>query len=75
MLLGIPEARSSGDSRSPGRQPAPRGGCGAGSDYDALGQAEVFSDYITWRAEHPSDDLMTQLLSAEFEDENGTPVR
>ena len=33
---------------------------------------ELFSDYIDWRAEHPSDDLMTQLLNAEFEDETGT---
>jgi cytochrome P450 len=32
---------------------------------------EVFSDYINWRREHPSDDLMTALLTAEFEDENG----
>ena len=28
--------------------------------------------YIDWRAEHPSDDLMTELLRAEFEDETGT---
>ncbi len=33
---------------------------------------EMFADYIEWRAEHPSDDLMTMLLTAEFEDENGT---
>lgn len=33
---------------------------------------ELFSDYIDWRADHPSDDLMTQLLDAEFEDETGT---
>ena len=32
----------------------------------------MFGDYIDWRAEHPSDDLMTQLLNAEFEDETGT---
>jgi cytochrome P450 len=32
---------------------------------------EVFSDYINWRREHPSDDLMTALLTTEFEDENG----
>jgi cytochrome P450 len=38
----------------------------------ALAGAELFSDYIEWRAEHPSDDLMTQLLNAEFEDETGT---
>ena len=33
---------------------------------------EVFGDYIDWRAEHPSEDLMTELLTAEFEDETGT---
>jgi cytochrome P450 len=32
----------------------------------------MFADYIDWRAEHPSDDLMTALLTAEFEDETGT---
>jgi cytochrome P450 len=32
---------------------------------------EMFSDYINWRREHPSDDLMTALLNAEFEDANG----
>jgi cytochrome P450 len=26
---------------------------------------------LAWRAEHPSDDLMTHLLNAEFEDESG----
>ena len=31
----------------------------------------VFADYIDWRAEHPSDDLMTDLLQAEFEDVDG----
>ena len=38
----------------------------------ALAGADLFSDYIDWRADHPSDDLMTQLLNAEFEDETGT---
>jgi cytochrome P450 len=31
----------------------------------------VFGEYIDWRAEHPSDDLMTQLLNVEFEDDKG----
>jgi cytochrome P450 len=31
-----------------------------------------FEEYIEWRATHPSDDLMTDLLQAEFEDETGT---
>src|SRR5262249_58126371 len=32
---------------------------------------EMFAAYIDWRAEHPSNDLMTELLQAEFEDETG----
>jgi cytochrome P450 len=34
--------------------------------------AAMFGEYIDWRADHPSDDLMTQLLNAEFVDETGT---
>jgi cytochrome P450 len=34
--------------------------------------ADLFAEYIDWRAEHPSDDLMTELIRAEFEDEHGT---
>jgi cytochrome P450 len=30
---------------------------------------ELFAEYIAWRADHPSDDLMTQLLNAEIEDD------
>ena len=36
---------------------------------------KAFADYVDWRAEHPSDDLMTVLLNAEFEDETGTTRR
>ena len=32
----------------------------------------IFGDYIDWRAQHPSDDLMTEMLNAEFVDETGT---
>ena len=32
---------------------------------------QLFSDYIDWRAEHPSDDLMTQLLNAEIDEGDG----
>ena len=31
----------------------------------------LFSEYIDWRADHPSDDVMTQLLNAEVEDDSG----
>jgi cytochrome P450 len=36
---------------------------------------EMFADYVDWRAQHPSDDLMTELLNAEFVDETGTNRR
>jgi cytochrome P450 len=36
--------------------------------YAGLDQANAFGDYLDWRAEHPSDDLMTELLQAEFDD-------
>lgn len=75
MLLGIPEAdqeaiRDQSDAAlrtepgQPMRVPKQRF---AGGD--------AFADYIDWRAEHPSDDLMTKLLHAEFEDETGTTRR
>jgi cytochrome P450 len=36
---------------------------------------DVFGPYIDWREEHPSDDLMTDLLTREFQDETGTVRR
>lgn len=35
----------------------------------------VFAEYIEWRAQHPSDDLMTDLLNAEVEEQDGTRRR
>jgi cytochrome P450 len=32
----------------------------------------LFADYIEWRATHPSDDLMTELLNAQVEEPDGT---
>lgn len=32
---------------------------------------EVFAAYVDWRAEHPSDDITTELLNVEFDDETG----
>jgi cytochrome P450 len=38
-------------------------------------QDGMYAEYINWRSEHPSDDLMTDLLNVEFEDETGTTRR
>ncbi len=32
----------------------------------------LFAEYIEWRAAHPSDDLMTELLNAEVEEQDGS---
>ena len=36
---------------------------------------DMFRDYVTWREKHPSDDLITELLNVEFDDETGTTRR
>jgi cytochrome P450 len=46
-----------------------------GADISATIFAETigqFAEYIEWRAAHPSDDLMTELLNAEVEEADGT---
>ena len=35
------------------------------------GQGNVFAEYIDWRAKNPSDDIISELLHAEFEDIDG----
>src|SRR5262249_35633858 len=34
-----------------------------------------FEDYVDWRMKNPSDDLMTELMNVEFEDETGAKRR
>ena len=74
MLLGIPEQdqveirdRIDANMRLEEDGNPSQGGV-EGSALDGSG----FADYIDWRTEHPSDDLMTDLLNAEFEDETGS---
>lgn len=43
----------------------------AGFTAGGISGAGIFEEYIDWRSKHPSDDLMTLLLNAEFEDETG----
>jgi cytochrome P450 len=40
-----------------------------------MASGDFFGQYIDWRAEHPSNDIMTELLNVEFEDETGTVRR
>ncbi|MFC5748114.1 cytochrome P450 [Actinomadura rugatobispora] len=71
MLLGIPEEAQervrdfvdAGLQTEEGR-PMETG--------DGFLSGDFFAEYVDWRAAHPSDDLMTELLTLEFEDETGT---
>ncbi len=72
MLLGIPDSdqttvRDKSDAflRTESGKPMEL-------QQDAIANGEIFAEYVDWRAQHPSDDLMTALLNAEFEDEHGT---
>ncbi len=71
MLLGIPEAdhMAAIDSLEGVRQGLDDAREGRAIDVDAI--ASTFADYVEWRAENPSDDLTTKLLTTEFEDETG----
>ena len=76
MLLGIPEQDQEAirDSIDEGLRLED----GSMPDADLFGadsQTSTFDEYIDWRADNPSDDLMTELLQAEFEDETGTTRR
>src|SRR5207253_1777018 len=75
MLLGIPEQDQEairdhideGLRLDDGTMPEPPAMNGE--------QTGHIAEYIDWRAEHPSDDLMTELLQAEFDDVTGTRRR
>jgi cytochrome P450 len=80
MLLGIPEADQQGirDQIDAGLRLASGEMPDAERFQAAMGESSLqdsFSEYIDWRAKHPSDDLMTELLHAEFEDQNGVTRR
>jgi cytochrome P450 len=77
MLLGVPESdqgdladqiqakRRENDERSYNDASEFRG-------HEIRISDALFADHLDWRVEHPSDDLMTQLVNIEFDDETGT---
>ena len=76
MLLGIPEQDQEAlrDRIDDGLRLEE----GTMPDFDAMrarGQSDLFAEYIDWRADHPSDDLMTELLQAEYTDVEGVQRR
>jgi cytochrome P450 len=72
MMLGIPEGEQSAVRDRSDAFLRTRAGRPMEVQQDAIANGEMFAEYIDWRARHPSDDLMTALLNAEFEDETAT---
>jgi cytochrome P450 len=73
MLFGIPEdyqqrVQEDGDKHVR----TERGGQMTDKNDETLTDGQVFAEFIDWRVDHPADDLTTELLNAEFEDESGT---
>jgi cytochrome P450 len=71
MLLGIPDADQAAIRDHEDKKLRTDPGKPMRVDDKNMISGSLFADYIEWRANHPSDDLMTALLNAEFEDEAG----
>ena len=75
MLLGIPESDQTMVRDHTDATLRTRAGRPMAVRKDAIANGDMFAEYIDWRASHPSDDLMTALLTAEFEDDTGITRR
>jgi cytochrome P450 len=76
MLLGIPEAdqeeiRDNIDEGLRLEEGRPADPTARRTAPGAIKDAGNFPEYIAWRRQHPSDDLMTELLEARFVDDTG----
>jgi cytochrome P450 len=67
MLLGIPEE----DQAAFRDQSNAHIAADDGKMETSFLSYETFGEYIDWRVAHPSNDVMTELITARFEDENG----
>jgi len=80
MLMGLPDEDALDVRRRSGagtrRVPA-GGGYGGAQEGEMFATAfeRQISEFLDWRAEHPADDIMSELLTVEFEDETGTRRR
>ena len=72
MLLGVPEEDQEAARDFANAQLRTEAGKPMEASMDNVASPDFFGEYIDWRAEHPSDDIMTELLNVEFEDETGT---
>lgn len=75
MLVGIPEADQESIRDHSNDMMRTEAGKPMSIASEGFDDGSIFAEYIDWRAKHPSDDIMTELLNVEFEDEHGTTRR
>ncbi|MFZ1176119.1 MAG: cytochrome P450, partial [Mycobacterium sp.] len=75
MLLGIPEDDQEYIRDRGNAQLRTEAGKPMKAAEHGLSVGEQFEAYVDWRAENPSDDIMTDLLTVQFVDETGTTRR
>jgi cytochrome P450 len=75
MLVGIPDADQPSVRAHAHRVLRNKPGEPLPVKKDHYFDGDMFTDYLAWRTKNPSDDLITELLSVEFEDETGTTRR
>jgi cytochrome P450 len=75
MLLGVPEEYQEAARDLTNHQMRTEAGKPMKAAADGMNTGEFFAEFIDWRAGHPSDDIMTDLLNVEFTDEKGTTRR
>jgi cytochrome P450 len=71
-LIGIPEADQEAVRDHVTGQMRTEAGKPMKAAEEGLVTGDIFADYIDWRVDNPSDDIMTELLNVEFTDETGT---
>ena len=71
MLLGIPETDQTKVRDKSDAFLRTEAGKPMAVKQESIADGSMYADYIDWRADNPSDDLMTVLLNAEFDDEHG----
>jgi cytochrome P450 len=74
-LIGIPESDEQAVRDHVTEQMKTEAGQPMKAAEEGLVSGDIFADYIDWRVDHPSDDIMTELLNVEFVDETGTTRR
>jgi cytochrome P450 len=75
MLVGIPEADQPSVRAHAHRVLRNKPGEPLPVKKDHYFDGDMFADYVAWRTKNPSDDLITELLSVEFEDQTGATRR